>query len=645
MNTNYTSKMKRTNFKMSFMGLLVATFMSAQTPEQRQEIIKNYDLEALQQLSEKFDTENKENYALALKLADEKGWPMEVVENGQTGYLVGVHENGDPVYRTTYNSGAAVTSRINRINSGGALGLQLNGQNMFVGVWDQNIPMITHSDFGGRVQILDGATTQTSLHSTHVVGTVAGSGSGNASARGMAYQANVYGLDWNNDYSEMALVATYGVLVSNHSYGQIAGQLQEFQFGAYTSRSRDMDLLAANAPYFLSVHAAGNDRNAQTPVNPSKNGYDLINGNKTSKNSVIVAAVNQVNSYTGPSSVNMSGFSSWGPTDDFRIKPDISAKGVGVTSTSNASVSAYATQQGTSMAAPVVAGGLILIQQHYSELNLSAFMRSSTLRALMIHSADEAGPNDGPDPMFGWGLFNAEKAVDVISKEPIFISVIDELTLNQGQTINKTVYATGSEPLVVTIAWTDVPGNVSSGVVDDSTPTLVNDLDVRVTNLNGTTTYFPWKLTNTYNEAAIKADNNVDNVEKIEIPNIAPGNYIISISHKGTITRLTPSSPQSQDFGMIITGIDETLSNHTFTDEPRLALFPNPVSNELFFKLDALNYTNANIKIFDLQGRVVLSFDKSSDNPINVSGLTKGAYLIQFEYKNGQKFNSKFIKK
>jgi serine protease AprX len=640
--------MKRIKLKMSLVALLVASVVSAQTPEQRQEIIKNYNLEALQQLSEKFDAENKENYALALKLAEEKGWALEITDNGQTGYLVGVHDNGDPIYRTTYNSGAAVTSRVNRINTGGALGLNLNGQNMFVGVWDQNIPMIGHNDFGGRVQILDGATTQTSLHSTHVVGTVAGSGAGNASARGMAHQSNVYALDWNNDYSEMTLVASYGVLVSNHSYGQIAGQLQEFQFGAYTARSRDMDLIAANAPYFLSVHAAGNDRNAQTPVNPSKNGYDLINGNKTSKNSVVVAAVNQVNNYTGPSSVSMSSFSSWGPTDDFRIKPDISAKGVGVTSTSNASITAYATQQGTSMAAPVVAGGLILIQEHYSNLNLSAFMRASTLRALMIHAADEAGPHDGPDPMFGWGLFNAEKAVDIISKKPIFISVIDELTLNQGQTYSRPIYATGSEPLVATIAWTDVPGNVSNGVVDAQTPVLVNDLDLRITSLNGTTTYLPWRLGSTYTSAAVKADNSVDNVEKIEIPNVPPGHYILTVTHKGNIQRLNPSAPQSQEFGLIITGIDETLSNDRIVDVPQLVVYPNPVSNQLFFKLDGLVSSTANVKLIDLQGRVVkeLKDVKVQENNtfIDVASLSRGAYIIQFELQNNQVIHSKFIK-
>ena len=640
--------MKRTKLKLSFLALLVASAMQAQTPEQRQEIIKDYDVEALQQLSDRFDSEYKENYALALKIADEKGWPLKITDNGQTGFLVGVHENGDPIYRTTYNSGAAVTSRVNRVNSGGGLGLELNGQNMYVGVWDQNIPMISHNDFGGRVQILDGGTTQTSLHSTHVVGTVAGSGAGNASARGMAYQSNVYALDWNNDYSEMTLVASYGVLVSNHSYGQIAGQLQEFQFGAYTSRSRDMDLIAANAPYFLSVHAAGNDRNAQTPVNASKNGFDLINGNKTSKNSVVVAAVNQVNNYTGPSSVSMSSFSSYGPTDDFRIKPDISAKGVSVTSTSNASISAYATQQGTSMAAPVVAGGLILLQQHYANLNLSAYMQAHTLRALMIHSADEAGPHEGPDPMFGWGLFNVERAVDIISKEPIFISVIDELTLNQGQTYTKQVYATGVEPLVVTIAWTDIPGAVNSGIVDSPTPVLVNDLDLRITNSNGTT-YFPWRLGSTYNSAAVKSDNNVDNVEKIEIPNIAPGNYTITVSHKGNIQRLTPSSPQSQQFGMIITGIDETLSNNVITDVPQLAIYPNPVSNQLYFNLSGLEASTATLKIIDLQGRIVLQMDRvniqDNEQNLDVTNLSKGAYILQFELLNGQRINSKFVKK
>jgi serine protease AprX len=53
--------------------------------------------------------------------------------------------------------------------------------------------------------------------------------------------------------------------------------------------------------------------------------------------------------------------------------------------------------------------------------NSAAFMKAATLRALMINSADEAGDDPGPDYKFGWGLINAEKAVQTISGKGSFI--------------------------------------------------------------------------------------------------------------------------------------------------------------------------------------------------------------------------------
>jgi hypothetical protein len=58
----------------------------------------------------------------------------------------------------------------------------------------------------------------------------------------------------------------------------------------------------------------------------AKGGFDMLTGSSVSKNVLVVAAVNAVATYNGPSSVVMSSFSNYGPTDDGRIKPDISAK-------------------------------------------------------------------------------------------------------------------------------------------------------------------------------------------------------------------------------------------------------------------------------------------------------------------------------
>ena len=598
----------------------------SQTPAQRAEIVKNYDTEALKTLSEKFAKEQAENYQLALAEAKKRNLPLVIEDENNYAELVGIAEDGSLLYNTTYNQGAAITSRINNLNTGGSLGLSLNGQDMLVGVWDQNTPLTTHNDFGDRVLILDGATTATSSHSTHVTGTIAGSGSGNFEARGMAYQANVYALDWNNDYNEMIDVANFGVTVSNHSYGQLAGQLSEAQFGSYGTRAQQLDQIAVLAPYYLTVHAAGNDRNAN--VNTAKGGYDLINGNKTSKNSLIVAAVGQVNNYTGPTSVQMSSFSSWGPTDDNRIKPDISAKGVNVFSLSNTNNNSYSFSNGTSMAAPVVTGGIVLLQQYFSSLNNFLFMRSSTVRALVCHTAMEAGPNPGPDPMFGWGLFDATGAAQVISDSESETAILEERTLNNGTTQTISVNSNGQQPLAVTIAWTDPAGFTNNSIVDLATPVLVNNLDLRL--FKDGVEYFPWRLGATHTSPAIKADNNFDNIEKIEILNPTQGNYQIVVSHKGNLTG------GSQQFGLVVTGKTNTLNNDSFAIKG-FKVYPNPITNVLNIEFDEAISDQVIYSIHEITGRIVKQdniFIDGKSGAIDTQQLNSGTYIVKFKVNN-----------
>lgn len=631
--------MKRTKLKLSFLALLLASAMQAQTPEQRQEIIKDYDVEALQQLADRFDSEYKENYALALKIADEKGWPLKIVNDEFEAELFGVSDEGYPLYNRTFNQGSAITSRSNHLNQGGSLGLNLQGQDMNVGVWDQNHPLLTHNDFQERAFVLDGSGVNASFHSTHVTGTIIASGTNNASGRGIAPMAYGWVNDWNNDFGEMAQQAAFGLLISNHSYGLISEQIPLYYFGAYINLSRSVDEVTFAAPGYQPVYAAGNDRDNWSSINPGKGQNDLLAGRATSKNAITVAAVNQVSNYVSASSVSMSGFSNYGPTDDFRIKPDISAKGVGVISTSNSNNTSYSSSNGTSMAAPGVSGVLTLLQQHHNNLH-SSYMLAATLKGIMIHTADEAGPAEGPDHMFGWGLINAKKSAEMISGKNIN-AIVDQNTLTNGQTFTRTVLATGNEPLVVTVIWTDRPGTINNGTIDLSTPTLVNDLDVRVTR-NGVT-YEPWRLTKNFaSPLATRGDNNVDNVEKIEVTGTQAGNYEITITHKGNLVG------GSQNYSLLVSGISDPLSTPMNDLVNKIDVFPNPAIDKLNFFIPN-EITASQIELYDIQGRRVLSrqlLDNSSGNiEIDINDLSSGIYVVSIGLTNGMKINKKVVKK
>ena len=541
-----------------FVIIILSAFggLHSQTDLQRQEIISNYDLEKLSVLESEMIEEQNRNYQKAYEMADLLGWKKIIQSpNGNLAKLVGVNLNGKPLYITSTNMGGAATTRANKVHTGGDSGLDLNGENMTVGIWEAGVPNASHPLLEGRLNQIDGSTGNFYDHGTHVAGTIIGGQAPNGDlTKGMAPSANINSYDVTLDYSEMIAAAADGLLISNHSYGYSIFGFDIWQLGYYDIPARTVDNITYNAPYYLPITSVGNDQ--QSGQNPDDAGYDYIVTFKLSKNVISVAAVNEVLNYIGPNSVVMTNFSSWGPTDDGRIKPDISAKGVDMYS--SVGNSEYAAFTGTSMSSPNVCGSLILLQQHYNNIN-EVYMRSSTLRGLALHTADEAGTNPGPDYKFGWGLLNIERAADVISSNGISSTILEE-EINTDEVYTYSVQSDGVNDLMVSLTWVDPPGNLLPvGINDNPTPSLINDLDLRVS-IDGGATYLPWKLdVANFSASATTGDNLVDNIEKIEIPE-ASGEYIIQVSHKGVSLY-----DGLQAFSLIVTGIsnDEfTVSSH-----------------------------------------------------------------------------------
>lgn len=511
--------------------MLCLQFSFAQTEADKVKILAETNLTELNRMAPIYDSIYKANKHRAMEMAAVKGWQEFINKpNGGFAELVSVDELNNPIYYTTDNAGAALTTRANRLNTGGSLGLQLDGQNMTIGIWDGGKVRSTHQLLTGRVTQVDNPTT-VSDHATHVSGTMMGNATASPASKGMACQANLRAYDWTTDTYEVTQAAANALLVSNHSYGSDPATVPVYKWGKYDADAKAFDNIMYNAPYYLFVNSAGNSRNSG--YNTAKNGYDLLSGKSTSKNGMIVAAVNQVTNYTSASSVVMSSFSSWGPTDDGRIKPDICGKGVNVRSSTSTSDTSYASYDGTSMSSPNVAGTLLLLQQHFKNLK-GSFMRSATLRGLAIHTADEAGSATGPDYRFGWGLLNAERAAVLLTNDGVD-SMVKETTLNQGNS-----YTFNFEPndatkaISGTICWTDPTGTIINNSIEDFfAPALVNDLDFRIS--KSATINYPWKLNPAQvTAAATKGDNTVDNVEKIEVA-AGAGTYTVTISHKGNL--------------------------------------------------------------------------------------------------------------
>jgi hypothetical protein len=268
-------------------------------------------------------------------------------------------------------------------------------------------------------------------------------------------------------------------------------------------------------------------------------GYDLLPPQQVCKNGLTIGAVsNIVGGYSGSNSVTMSTFSSWGPTDDGRVKPDLVAAGVNIFSSGAASNTAYYTDSGTSMAAPAVAGSLDLLVQLQNQLyGTNQPMLASTLKAIAIATADEAGLAAGPDYRFGWGLINTRAAALLMQSNAASGSLahVKEVRLLSGDTIEFPVLATNTRPLRVRITWTDPPGTPPPPSLDPANRILTNDLDLRVISPNGTTN-FPWVLNPAAPaDGATTGDNDRDNVEGVDIPTPVNGTYLVRVSHKGQL--------------------------------------------------------------------------------------------------------------
>ena len=518
--------------------------------------------------------------------------------------------NNRPVYYMTENVNAAISTATDKVRN--TAPYYLDGSGLTVGVWDVNGILATHQEFGSRVRIMDRAFPPRN-HATHVAGTIGAAGI-NPYALGMAPVVKIDYYDFPSDAQEMAQRgASFAgeqdrIFVSNHSYGPASGweytdiagawgwhwlahiwngpHSTADLFGQYDWVAHQWDEIAYGAPYYLIFISAGNHRNdnpaPQEPVyylsghlrnwrnipystqtcplgdGVVKEGYDTIASKAVAKNVMTVGSVSDaINRNRGRnlSNARMSRFSSWGPADDGRIKPDIVANGDNLFSPIAGSNSSYSDQSpfpwsGTSMSSPNACGSAILLVQYYNELFDGQSMRSSTLKGLILHTTDDLG-HPGPDYSYGWGLMNTEAAAALIKQHhesPEANQIVEEKLDAQHHTYSFTIQPDGAGPIRVTLCWTDPPAFEVSRH-DDASPRLINDLDLRVIGSDGSV-FDPFVLDPANPSApAITGDNTLDNVEQIFIAEPPSGSYIVQVSYKGILKN------DEQIFSLILSGI------------------------------------------------------------------------------------------
>jgi serine protease AprX len=344
----------------------------------------------------------------------------------------------------------------------------------------------------------------------------------------------------------------------------------------------------------------------------------------------------------------MAAFSSRGPVQDGRIKPDVVAPGTWVLSaysdlfqqgydgSPNPQDSSYQDDGwgfpqsqyykymgGTSMSNPLVAGAAAVVRDYYQKeygKNASAALVKATLINSAVDLLDEnndgVNDNDFPIPNIheGWGRVNVANATD---GSALFVDATNGVNTGGSVTYQYEV-SSSSNPLKISLVWTDYP---STSVAASN---LVNDLDLVVTSPTGST-YRGNVFSGGWSQAGGSADR-VNNVENVYVHTPGPGMWTVSINgfnvphgpqnYALVVDGAGAQEPSSQSRVLIPLAMRQSSSGAGINNEDILQFDPASGSFQLYFDGSDVGLST-DLESFALlpDGSLLLSLANSSDVP------------------------------
>ncbi len=371
------------------------------------------------------------------------------------------------------------------------------GENVTVTVADMGLDT-GHPAFEGRIVEYydygnDGEQDKDG-HGTHVAGTVLGDGSWRTSDvgldgkyAGLAPEAGlvvqevfVAGNPGANGMGRDA--ESHGATISSNSwisggYGDYNGQCE-----AYDRLTHDANNVKPGDQPIFYVFGAGNNGGS---------GLGSIRPPSLAKNVLSVGSTG--NDKLGASSDTVSGFSSQGPVEDGRIKPDVVIPGHMLASARSSypgahagwgrppdGQSSYVYGSGTSMATPAAAGSAAIVTQFIRE-EYDHEPSPALLKAILINGAVPLDGYEYPGNQQGWGRIDLVKSLLETATYKIYREDQEViLDMDPGSDMQSYWFLVKSdEDLKVTLTWSDVPGQVSSNMH------LINDLDLEFIDPDG----------------------------------------------------------------------------------------------------------------------------------------------------------------
>ena len=388
-----------------------------------------------------------------------------------------------------------------------ALDRNLNGTGITVGIGDGG-RLGLHEDF--KREYIDLSSFGLSNHATQVSGIITGAGLIDPFyGRGYAPKANCI----LRNFSDILLdspqyIEDFGMSLTNNSYGSSLDNCT--YFGDYDGTSSGLDAMIVAHPQLLHVFAAANSGGMTCAPYPIR--YATIAGGyQPAKNLLTVGAV-------GNTDANAS-FSSRGPVDDGRLKPELVAYGAGRFSTIDNNL--YGSNSGTSFSSPATTGIATLLYQRYKQLHNDSLPEAALIKNVLCNAADDLG-TIGPDFTYGFGRINGVRAAEILET-----GRFTSLNVDQQDILTRTINVPSGVAFVdVMLMWTD-PASAPFETV-----TLVNDLDVRVVTPMGDTIK-PWILNYTPSgvaNAATTGADHLNNYEQVTINTPVSGTYTIVIT-------------------------------------------------------------------------------------------------------------------
>lgn len=473
-----------------------------------------------------------------------------------------------PPMETTNASNRVVT----QVDIAQSAPYSLDGTGVTVFVYDGGSLRTSHNDFSGRAVNID--SSGVSFHATHVAGTIGGDGSTISAHKGMAPGVNLLGAgfevagglsagflytdpgDLESDYSQ---ALSLGASISNNSIGSNVAQNAypcnwHGDYGI-TSGTIDNVIRGSLGDPMIVFWAAGNERgngscgtSFGTTAPPSNN-----------KNAISIGALNSNDD-------SMTSFSSWGPSDDGRIRPVVSAPGCqsgsdnGVTSTGDGSDSQYITLCGTSMASPTAAGiGALILQDFRVQYPDWGDPSNQLMKVFLIEGAEDI-LNTGPDYQSGYGSIRAVDSIDFMRNGNFREEMVD-----QAGVASYSIEVDPGDPVFrVTLAWDDPASapNVSSS--------LVNDLDLVVIDPSGTQ-HYPWTLNPASpNAGAVRTQkDDLNNIEQVQVENPEAGVWQVQV-----VGASVSEGPQGFAIGSML-DIGDGLLALSLEEQASSAVLPN----------------------------------------------------------------------